>query len=191
MNSIKKAVTSYPVLEVIRNRWSPRAFSDKIIDESSLNSLFEAASWAASAANEQPWQYIYASRGSDGFNNIWDCLLPGNQPWAKHAACLVIAVARTTYQASGKANPYAQHDLGMANAHLLLQASANGIYSHAMAGFNRNALIETIKLADNQDPICVIALGYLSAPDSLEEPFRSREQQPRSRKQLSAFTFKI
>ena len=160
------------------------------MDESSLNSLFEAASWAASAANEQPWQYIYALRGSDGFNNIWNCLLPGNQPWAKHAACLVITVARTTYQASGKFNPYAQHDLGMANAHLLLQASASGIYGHAIAGFNRNELIETMKLADNQDPVCVIALGYLSAPDSLEEPFRLREQQPRSRKHLSAFTFK-
>ena len=130
MNTIKIAKTIYPVLDVIKNRWSARAFSNKTITDEELNTLFEAASWAASANNEQSWQYIYAKKGTGAFDNIWNCLSPGNQPWAKHAAALIVAVTRKTFEANNAVNAYAGHDLGMANAHLLLQARTMNIYCH-------------------------------------------------------------
>jgi len=191
MNTIKIAKTIYPVLDVIKNRWSARAFSNKTITDEELNTLFEAASWAASANNEQSWQYIYAKKGTEAFDNIWNCLLPGNQPWAKHAAALIVAVARKTFEANNAVNAYAGHDLGMANAHLLLQARAMNIYCHPMAGFNKIKLTEHLKLSENQEAFCVIATGFLAEAETLEEPFKTRELTERKRKKIAEFTFKL
>jgi nitroreductase len=191
MNTIKIAKTTYPVLDVIKNRWSARAFSSKDISDEELNTLFEAASWAASANNEQSWQYIYAKKGTEAFDTIWNCLLPGNQPWAKHAAALIVAVARKTFEANNTLNAYAGHDLGMANAHLLLQARAMNIYCHPMAGFNKIKLTENLNLSENQDAFCVIATGFLAEAETLEEPFKTRELTARKRKNISEFTFQL
>lgn len=191
MNSIKTATTEFPILEIIKNRWSARAFSDKTISEEQLNTLFEAASWAASANNEQPWEYVYAQKSSEGFDKIWNCLAGGNQPWAKNADTLVVAMARKTYQANGKDNAWAQHDLGMANAHLFLQAISMEIYCHPMAGFDKDKIIDTLQLDNHQEPICVIALGFLADAETLEEPFRGRELTARKRKALTDFTTKL
>lgn len=191
MNNIKIAKTHNPVLEVIKNRWSPRAFSSEVISETQLNTLFEAASWAASAMNEQPWQYLYAQRGSEMFQNIWDSLAGGNQIWAKNAATFVIAVAKTTLESNGEKNNWAEHDLGMANAHLLLQATELGFYGHQMAGFDKSALIDLLELPENQNPICVIALGYLADADTLAEPFKTRELTERKRKEIKDFVKKL
>ncbi len=191
MNTIKIAKTIYPVLDVIKNRWSARAFSNKSINDEELNTLFEAASWAASANNEQSWQYIYAKKETGAFDNIWNCLLPGNQPWAKHAAALIVAVARKTFEANNAVNAYAGHDLGMANAHLLLQARTMNIYCHPMAGFNKIKLTENLNLSDNQEAFCVIATGFLADAETLEEPFKTRELTERKRKNIAEFTFKL
>ena len=191
MNTIKIAKTIYPVLDVIKNRWSARAFSNKTINDEELNTLFEAASWAASANNEQSWQYIYAKKGTGAFDNIWNCLLPGNQPWAKHAAALIVAVARKTFEANNAVNAYAGHDLGMANAHLLLQARTMNIYCHPMAGFNKIKLTENLNLSDDQEAFCVIATGFLADAETLEEPFKTRELTERKRKNIAEFTFKL
>ena len=191
MNTIKIAKTIYPVLDVIKNRWSARAFSNKTITDEELNTLFEAASWAASANNEQSWQYIYAKKETGAFDNIWNCLLPGNQPWAKHAAALIVAVARKTFEANNAVNAYAGHDLGMANAHLLLQARTMNIYCHPMAGFNKIKLTENLNLSDNQEAFCVIATGFLADAETLEEPFKTRELTERKRKNIAEFTFKL
>ena len=191
MNTIKIAKTTYPVLDVIKNRWSARAFSNKIVTDEELNTLFEAASWAASANNEQSWHYIYAKKETEAFDNICNCLLPGNQPWAKNAAALIVAVARKTFEANNTVNAYAGHDLGMANAHLLLQAGAMNIYCHPMAGFNKIKLTENLNLSENQDPFCVIATGFLAGAETLEEPFKTRELTERKRKNIAEFTFKL
>ena len=191
MNSIKIPNTEFPVLDIIKNRWSARAFSKELITDTKIYTLLEAASWAASANNEQPWQYIYTHRGSEGFDKIWSCLMHGNQPWAINAAAFVISMARTTFHATQKVNFLASHDLGMANAHLLLQARSMDIYSHPMAGFDKIKLKETLKIGETLDPICVIALGYITGAESLEEPFKTRELTPRTRNAISEFVVKL
>lgn len=189
MSHIKIATTKHDVLDLIKNRWSPRSFSDKEISEKDLHTILEAAGWAASANNEQPWQYYYASKGNPGFVQITDTLAGGNKPWAQHANVLIVAVARKTFEANHAENVAAIHDLGMANAHLLLQASSLDIYTHMMGGFDRAKISATLGLTENQTPVAVIALGYLDDAEKLEEPFKTREITPRSRKPLSDFVF--
>ncbi|MBP7477680.1 MAG: nitroreductase family protein [Chitinophagales bacterium] len=191
MNSIKIPQTQYPVLDIIKNRWSARAFADKEISDDALNTLFEAASWAASANNEQPWEYLYSKKGEEGYEKILATLMPGNQPWAKNAGAFIITSARRSFKVSQKENAWAHHDLGMANAHLLLQATALDLYCHPMAGFHKVQLIESLGLSGNQDPICVIAIGYLTEADTLEEPYKTRELTARTRNALDTFVFKV
>jgi nitroreductase len=184
----KKAKTQYPINELIKNRWSPRSFSEKVIAAHDLQALFEAASWAPSSMNEQPWQYIYAHKSEKGFQDFVDCLKPGNQPWAANAAVLIVNVARK-YFASGKENPTAMHDAGLANMQLVLQATDMNIYAHMMAGFEKQKTKDTFNLSDDVEVVCFMALGYLDAPDTLPEPFRTRELNERTRKNISEFTF--
>jgi nitroreductase len=191
MSSIKTAKNEYPILDIIKNRWSPRAFSNKLIEIDELNRLFEASRWAASANNEQPWQYIYAINGSEGFNKIWDCLMAGNQPWAKNANIFVVSIARKKYELNNQENPYSHHDLGMANANLMIQALSQNIYCHPMAGFKKAELIEKLNLTVTEDPVCIFALGYLADPETLEEPFKTRELTERKRKTIGEFVVKL
>lgn len=181
---IKEAHTIYPVLPLIKQRWSARSFSVRKIEPHVLNTLFEAAGWAASANNEQPWRYRYALRPGPAFEKLHDLLSPGNQPWAIHAGALVIASYKTHFQATGKPNPGAMHDLGMANAHLLLQAVELGLYTHPMGGFDKPGLIREYEFGDQEIPMVVIALGYPDDPENLEEPYRTRELTGRTRKPL-------
>ncbi|HXB41725.1 MAG TPA: nitroreductase family protein, partial [Bacteroidia bacterium] len=135
---IKEAKTKYPVAELIRKRWSARAFSNKSIDDDILFTLFEAASWAASSNNEQPWRYIYAKHeDKEAFEKMVGCLMPGNQPWAKNAAVLILCLAKTTFGPEHKLNLAAHHDTGLSNATLLLQAASMDIYGHMMGGYDR------------------------------------------------------
>lgn len=183
---VKTAQTRLPVIDLIRNRWSARAFSKKNITDEQILTLIEAASWAPSANNEQPWRYRYALKDSPGFQRMWECLLPGNQPWTKEAAALVLCTAKKNYSRNGQPNYYALHDAGMANAFLILQATEMGIYGHIMAGFNKEKLQETFQLEEDEAPVCIIALGFLGDPEQLEEPFRTRETTPRTRMAIEA-----
>ena len=183
----KETKNEYPILDNIKNRWSIRAFSDKSISTADMNSLFEAARWSASANNEQPWQFVYAHKGTEGHTKIWEGLMPGNQPWAKNAAVLLVCIARKTFATLNRENPKASHDLGMANANILHQALSMGIYSHPMGGFDKAKLTETLQLTADQDIELVIALGYPGNADHLEEPFKSRETAERTRKPISEF----
>jgi len=187
MNQVKIAKNDYPIIELLKNRWSPRAFSHQAISQDDINSIFEAARWAASANNEQPWQYRYAKNGEEGFTKLWECLMPGNQPWAKNAAALVAVIARKTFEATQKDNYYALHDTGMATAQLMIQALSVGIHSHVMAGVDKTKLKETLLLTDDQIPVCMVALGYPDSPETLEEPFKTRELTERTRKQVAEF----
>ena len=173
---------------LILKRWSPRSFSDRPVSKDQMDELFEAARWAASSNNEQPWSYTYAFRGSPGFDSLWECLAPGNQPWTSSAAVLMVAMYRTQFQKSGKSNPWAAHDLGLANAQLILQAAHRDIYGHMMAGFDTEKVKSLLSLEDNIRPACLIALGYLGDPESLNEPYKSRELAPRSRHPIQEFT---
>jgi len=182
---IKHAITQFPVLDLIKQRWSARSFSPREITTDEIHTILEAASWAASTNNEQPWEFYYALKGGVGFDTIWNCLMPGNQPWNIKAAGFIVTIARKTFAANEKPNAYAEHDLGLATSYLLLQASSMGIFTHPLAGIDKVKLIEFLHLSDNQSPLCVIALGYLDDAEKLEEPFKERELTPRSRKPLS------
>ncbi len=185
----KPAPTTYPILDAIRQRWSPRAFADQPVPAAALQQAFEAAAWAPSAMNEQPWRYIYAHHADQpAFGKMVDCLLPGNQPWARHAPVLLLALAKTHYD-NGQANGAALHDVGMANSHLILEATALGLYGHFMGGFDAGKTRAAFGLPDSLQPVVFIALGYLGRAEQLEEPFLGREQAARQRRAPADFAF--
>ena len=184
---IKTAVTRLPVIDLIKNRWSARAFSEKNLTDEHLLTLIEAAAWAPSSINEQPWRYRYGLRGAPVFQQLWECLMVGNQPWAKNAAALVFCTAKKTFSKNGQPNRHAMHDTGMANSNFMLQATQMGIYGHIMGGYDPAKVRELFQLPEDEEDVCIIALGFLGTPDQLEEPFRTREITPRSRKALEEF----
>lgn len=185
---VKQADTIYPVLSLIKNRWSARSFSDLEISEETLNTILEAASWAPSAMNEQPWRYIVALRGhEDGFTKLLSFLNPANASWAKSAGALIFAFTRINYSATQKENVNAFHDAGLANQNLLLQAHSMGVYSHIMEGFDKIQISKSFGLTEDYKPVCMIALGYLGDADNLAEPFKTRELTPRKRKNNSEY----
>lgn len=189
MNKIPN--TQYPILEVLKNRWSARAFTNQAVTEETMQQLFEATSWAASSMNEQPWRYIYALRGTPAFDTMVDCLMAGNQPWAKNAAALVLSIAHTTFARDGKPNRHAYYDVGAANTTFSLEALHLDLYIHQMGGFEYAKTVETFNLPAGQEPVVFIALGYLDTPESLPEPYKNRETTPRTRKTLSEFVSKL
>lgn len=186
---MKTAATTYPVHELIRQRWSPRSFASQPVAPDALNQMFEAAAWAASAMNEQPWRYIYAHKSdTETFQKLVDCLVPGNQPWAKNAPVLVLSLVKTHYD-NGNANGAALHDLGMANGNLMLEATALGLHGHFMGGFDAAKAREAFQIPESLQPVAMLALGYIGEADQLDEPFLSREKAPRQRKPVSEIAF--
>lgn len=185
----KTAITQYPVNAYIAERWSPRAFDERLIAEDDLMSLFEAARWAASAFNAQPWRFVYANRGDAHFETVLACLNEYNASWAGRAAVLLIASAKTAH-ADGKPNGHAAHDLGQAMATLSVEATARGIHVHQMAGFSPEKARELLGVPDGYQPTTAAALGYLGDPASLNDRLRQREQAPRERIPVSSFAFK-
>lgn len=188
---IKKPNTMHPVNPLILKRWSARSFSEKPIAEEVLNTLFEAASWASSSMNEQPWEYwVVTTQNEEKYRLFWSCLMEGNQPWAQTAPVLILSLARKSFEKTGTINRHALYDCGAANANLLLQAADLDIYGHQMGGFYMDKTIQMLHVPDDLEPICFIALGYLDTPEKLEEPFRTRELTPRQRKSLENFVKK-
>ena len=183
--SIKIAKTHNPVIDLIKDRWSARSFSNKEITQKELETILEAGSWAFSSSNLQPWHFVYAHRKDASFQKLVDCLMGGNQPWAKNAAVLMVVMADKK-NANGSENKIAKHDVGAANATLMLQAFSMGIYGHVMGGFDHAKAIEVLNIdTETQEPVVFIALGYLDTPEKLEEPFKGRELTARTRKSLS------
>lgn len=182
----KSALTDFPVHELIRRRWSPRSFSDRKIEKEAIGSLLEAARWAASSRNEQPWRFIVARRqDQEAFDGILDTLMEGNQAWARNAGALILGVAKTDWDHSGKPNAYAWYDLGQSVAQLVAQATALGLHVHQMAGFSKERAQEELQIPEAYKPVVAIAVGYLDSPERLPEELRQRELAERSRKSLS------
>ena len=178
------------VHELIRKRWSPRAFSEREVSPEDLVTLLDAARWAASSSNEQPWRFLVAPKSNpEAFQKILHLLVPGNQAWAKRAAVLMIMAAKKTFGREGRPNPYAMHDTGQAFANLALQALALGIYVHGMAGFDRERARVELGIPDDFELGAAVAIGYLSSPDELSESLRDRELAKRERKPLSELVF--
>lgn len=186
MKSNKIAITKYPVLDLIKNRWSARSFSNKVIAEKDLYTLIEAASWMFSANNEQPWRFVVAEKNTASFEKILNSLNPSNAAWAKNAGAFIVSIAKINFDKEGNPiNNWAEHDLGAANAAMILQATSMNITAHPMAGFDAAKVKEVFELNEYLKPVAIIALGYLDEADKLEEPFKTRELSSRKRKELS------
>jgi nitroreductase len=187
----KKAKTDHPVHELIARRWSPRALEPRPVPADVLRSLLEAARWAASAFNEQPWRFIVARRDdTEEFETMLGCLVEGNQTWARNAGALILTAARSTYTHNDKPNRHAWHDLGQAAANLCLQAIEMGLFAHQMAGILPDKVRETYGVPEGFEVVTGIAVGYAGNPDELPDKLREAELAPRSRKAHDEFVFR-
>jgi nitroreductase len=184
----KPAATDHPVHDLIRHRWSPRAFADKPIEHKVLASLFEAARWAPSSFNDQPWAYFVATKDDrENFEKMVSILMEFNAGWAKGAQALVLAVARLDFKHNGERNRNAFYDTGAASALLSVEATAHGLAVHQMAGFDHAKAKSVLQIPDGWEPIAAMALGYAGSPETLAGQLKEREVAPRTRKPLSEF----
>lgn len=185
----REAPVDHAIQPVLGARRSPRAFTDQPIAPEALRSLLEAARWSASCGNEQPWRFIVAPRSHGAeFAALLGCLTESNQRWAARAAVLVLSVAATRF-GGGKPNLHAWHDVGLATAHILVEATARGLAGHPMAGFDRERARSAFGLPDGFEPVAVIALGYPGQPSDLPEDLAQREVAPRLRHGQESFAF--
>jgi nitroreductase len=176
------AATGVPLHPLLANRWSPRGFdrSYALTDEQ-ITGLLEAARWAPSANNTQPWRFLVARRGDAAYDGIFDVLAPGNQQWAGAAGALFL-VAAETVDADGNPRPFAQYDTGQAVANLVAQAGHEDLVAHQMGGFDRAAAVRRFGLPDGVQPVVVVAVGRHDPAAELSETFRERERAPRVRR---------
>jgi nitroreductase len=187
----KRADADAPLIDAIRNRWSPRAFAKEAIEDERLDAIIHAARWAASSYNEQPWRFgVARKRDKEAFARGLDCLVEFNRGWAASADALVFTFAKKTFSHNGKPNRHAWHDVGMATAHAMLQARELDVYSHAMAGFDASKAEATFGVSDEYEAVAVLALGYLGDPDELPDDLAKQERAARTRKPLAELFLK-
>lgn len=178
------------VISAIEKRHSPRAIIGPVPPKKSLLSILEAARWAPSAFNEQPWVFLVATADQpDDFQRALSCLVPGNQKWAQSAPVILFGVMKTTFDRDGSTNPTALFDLGLAVENLLLEAVNQGLVAHPMSGFSADSVCQSYGVPDGYAPKIAIALGYPGDPNSLEEPLLSMEKAERARKKIAEFAF--
>jgi nitroreductase len=188
--SAMSASTDYPIHELLAERWSPYAFQDRPIPEADLRSLFEAARWAPSSYNEQPWRYILATRENPvEFQRLLSCLVDANQMWARAAPVLALGVASLRFQRNDQVNRAAVHDLGLASGNLLAEATARGLYVHQMIGILPERAREVYGIPEGFESWTGIAIGYRGDPAQLPDALRERDLAPRERRSLSEFVF--
>jgi nitroreductase len=181
----KTASTSVPVHPLLAERWSPRGFDPShVVGDDQLSALLEAARWAPSSGNSQPWRFLITRRGDDAHAQLFAALSPGNQAWAGSASALVLVAARTTSD-EGRPLPKALYDTGQAVAALVIQAQAEGLSVHQMGGFDAGAVREEFGLDEALTPVVIVAIGRHDASAELPESFAARETAPRSRRSLA------
>ncbi|HLY43106.1 MAG TPA: nitroreductase family protein [Terracidiphilus sp.] len=186
LNEMKHAPAG--LLPAISKRWSPRSFSDRDVSPADLAKVFEAARWAPSSSNGQPWTYIVGLRNSETHKKIASTLVGFNQAWAPLASVLILGLANTKFAKDGKLNTYAFFDLGAATGFLVLQATALGIATHQMAGYDHDAIRKILEIPEDYALGSVMALGYQDEPAKLPNPkLIEMETSARNRKPLSEF----
>lgn len=188
----KPAPADHPINELMRRRWSPRAFEEgKQVEREKLLTLLEAARWAPSCFNDQP-RFFLVLDGSDAdaLERARGCLVPGNA-WALKAPVLLLSVARETFEKNGKPNRWAQHDVGLATENFFLEAVEMGLAAHAMAGYDADRAREEFGIPEGFTPIAMIAVGYpyRGKLEELDEKLRAKELAPRERKPIAEMAF--
>jgi len=184
----KPAPTDVPLHTLVRERWSPRAYSDKLVPPEVLRSLFEAARWAPSSYNHQPWAYIVATKDdAENYAKMLSTLVEFNAGWARQAPVLVLSVAQMKTAKDGSPNRWAMHDVGSASAQLTFEANSRGLFVHQMAGFDPEKARRVFNIPQDWEPVAAMAIGYPGDPQSLPDRLRAGELAPRTRKPLSEF----
>ena len=188
--NIKNAATDHPILKLLAERWSPYGFEDRPVPEADLRSLFEAARWAASSYNEQPWNYLVATKkDAVEFQQLLGCLVESNQAWAKTAPVLVLGVVSLQFAKNKQDNRAAVHDLGLAAGNLLVEATARGLSVHQMIGILPDKAREVYQIPEHYEAWTALAIGYKAEPATLPDGLRERDLTPRQRKPLGKFVF--
>ena len=186
----KKASIDYPIHDLLADRWSPYGFGDRPVAQTDLRSLFEAARWAASSYNEQPWSYFVASRENPTeFTRLLSCLVEANQEWAKAAPVLALGVVSLRFSRNNKDNRAAVHDLGLASGNLVVEATARGLCVHQMIGILPDKAREVYQIPEHYEAWTAMAIGYKADPSKLPDALRERDLAPRQRKPVSQFVF--
>jgi nitroreductase len=191
MNEAKRAAPDHAILPLLTERYSPYAFDPRPVESEKLQSCLEAARWAASSFNEQPWTFLVARRENAAeFQKMLECLVDSNQAWAKNAGVLMITVAARAFTRNGNPNRVAEHDVGLAMGNLTMQATALGLAVHQMAGVNLGKARVAYGIPEGHDPLTGVAIGYAGAPENAPTPqLADRERAPRTRKKISQIAF--
>jgi len=189
--SSKIADPSHEVLALVAERWSPRAFADRPVEPEKIRQILEAARWAASSYNEQPWRYLVATKDDpETYERLLGCLNAGNQEWAQTAPVLMLSFYKQSFSHNDTPpNRCAEHDVGAASAQLTMQATALDLYVHQMAGINRDAIRDTYEVPDDFAPMAALAVGYLGDPSRIPEKFHDGEHAKRTRRPLDETVF--
>jgi len=188
--NIKKAATDYPIEQVLAKRWSPYGFEDRQVSDADLRSLFEAARWAASSYNEQPWNFLVATKGNPlEFGRLLSCLVDANQAWAKAAPVLVLGIVSLRFAKNNKDNRAAVHDLGLASGNLAVEATARKLSVHQMIGFLPDKAREVYQIPEHFEAWTAMAIGYKADSANLPDALKERDQAPRQRKPWNDFVF--
>jgi len=185
----KPSLNTYPINELVKNRWSPRAYSEKPVEVEKIASILEAARWAPSAFNEQPWRFIVGIKGSETYNKILQSLVEWNQQWAGKAPVLILNIASQFFSHNNKPNATALYDLGQAVALLLTEAVNQGLISHEMSGFDVNKATQLLAIPDGFQAVSVTAIGYYGDANALPADMLESELDKRKRKPLKKLAF--
>ena len=186
----KPAPADRPIHPLLAERWSPYAFTGEGVGDADLLALFEAARWAASSYNEQPWRFIVARREEpETFEKVLSCLVPFNQGWARHAPVLALGLVRTRRPGDGSPNVAAEHDLGLAAASLTVEATHRGLSVHQMSGIVADRIREAYALPGDVLPLTALAIGHAAPLETTPEDMRDRQARPRERRPLPEFVF--
>lgn len=190
--AVKLAQTQVPINDVLARRWSGRAFDPlKPVQREQLVALLEAARWAASCYNEQPWRFLVWDRNADAasWQKAFGCLGEWNQKWVINAPVLILSCAGSTYERNGKPNRWGQHDTGAAGQNLYLQAAAMGLMAHPMGGYDADKARAVFAIPADYTPMAMMAVGHPGPADSLEEEYRQLETAARTRRPLAECFF--
>lgn len=180
----------YPIIELLKKRWSPRSFSEQDISDDEVSQLFEAARWSASAFNEQPWRFLYAlKRHQPAYERLIIGLNERNRSWASSAPLVAFAIANTRFSRNDKINQHAFYDTGLAVSQLSVQATSMNLYVHQMAGIERDYLINEYGINDPYDVICGLVIGHIGNPENLPAPLAEVEKSAPQRNPIEKFAF--
>jgi nitroreductase len=187
----KLADAKYPIENALRRRCSSLAFAERPVEVEKLQQLFEAARWAPSSYNEQPWSFLLTTKNESlpDYEGLLSCVTGNNRDWAQRAPVLVLSVAKRHFDAGAKVNHYSIHDVGLATENLTIQATAVGLFIHLMAGFDASKARKLFSIPDTHEPVCVIAIGYFGSLEALSPELQRRELAPRRRRPFKEFVF--